>query len=46
MRTLIDDAVAQGATLGVLGATDDGRALYQTLGWKRHAPLAACVYRP
>ncbi len=46
MRTLADHAVAQGATLGVLGATDAGRALYETLGWKAHAPLAACVYRP
>ncbi|MEU1625497.1 GNAT family N-acetyltransferase [Streptomyces sp. NPDC020096] len=46
MRTLADHAVAEGATLGVLGATDAGRALYETLGWKAHAPLAACVYRP
>ncbi|MEV0371679.1 GNAT family N-acetyltransferase [Streptomyces sp. NPDC050636] len=46
MRTLADRAVAEGASLGVLGATDDGRALYETLGWKAHAPLAACVYRP
>ncbi len=46
MRTLADLAVARGAALGVLGATDDGRALYETLGWKAHAPLAACVYRP
>lgn len=46
MRTLIDRAVDGGADLGVLGATDDGRALYETLGWKVHAPLAACIYRP
>ncbi|MGW7002134.1 GNAT family N-acetyltransferase [Streptomyces sp. NPDC054933] len=46
MRTLADHAVAEGVTLGVLGATDAGRALYETLGWKAHAPLAACVYRP
>ncbi|WP_326616027.1 GNAT family N-acetyltransferase [Streptomyces decoyicus] len=46
MRTLIDHAVDGGADLGVLGATDDGRALYETLGWKVHAPLAACIYRP
>ncbi|GAA1878304.1 hypothetical protein GCM10009753_01800 [Streptantibioticus ferralitis] len=46
MRTLADHAVAEGATLGVLGATDEGRALYETLGWKAHAPLAACIYRP
>ncbi|MBT2386698.1 GNAT family N-acetyltransferase [Streptomyces sp. ISL-11] len=46
MRTLADRAAADGATLGVLGATDDGRALYETLGWTCHAPLAACVYIP
>ncbi|QHC23121.1 GNAT family N-acetyltransferase [Streptomyces sp. GS7] len=46
MRTLADRAVADGVTLGVLGATDEGRALYETLGWKRHAALAACIYRP
>ncbi|GHG48699.1 GNAT family N-acetyltransferase [Streptomyces griseocarneus] len=46
MRTLADLAVDRGAALGVLGATDDGRALYETLGWKTHSPLAACIYRP
>ncbi|ARF53610.1 GNAT family N-acetyltransferase [Streptomyces gilvosporeus] len=46
MRTLADRAVSEGATLGVLGATDDGRALYETLGWKRYAALADCIYRP
>ncbi|MEU5544218.1 GNAT family N-acetyltransferase [Streptomyces sioyaensis] len=46
MRRLADHAVAEGAALGVLGATDDGRALYETLGWKQYGPLAACIYRP
>ncbi|WP_246430668.1 GNAT family N-acetyltransferase [Streptomyces rectiverticillatus] len=46
MRTLADHAVAAGASLGVLGATDEGRALYESLGWKAHARLAACAYRP
>ncbi|MCP2341516.1 GNAT family N-acetyltransferase [Actinomadura rupiterrae] len=46
MRALADEAVDRGAVLGVLGATDAGRALYQTLGWKKHATLAECVYRP
>ncbi|MFD8549393.1 GNAT family N-acetyltransferase [Streptomyces sp. NPDC059649] len=46
MRTLADRALEESAVLGVLGATDDGRALYETLGWKRHATLAECVYRP
>ncbi|MFD9074990.1 GNAT family N-acetyltransferase [Streptomyces lasiicapitis] len=46
MRTLTDEALARGAAIGVLGATPDGRALYETLGWHLSAPLAACVYRP
>ncbi|MFH8573755.1 GNAT family N-acetyltransferase [Streptomyces sp. NPDC017993] len=46
MRTLADHALEEGAALGVLGATDAGRALYETLGWKKHATLAECVYRP
>jgi len=46
MRTLADHALEQGAVLGVLGATDAGRALYETLGWKKHATMAECVYRP
>lgn len=46
MRTLADRALETGAVLGVLGATDAGRALYETLGWKKHATLAECVYRP
>ncbi|GAB3381612.1 GNAT family N-acetyltransferase [Amycolatopsis echigonensis] len=46
MRSLADRAVENGAVLGVLGATDAGRALYETLGWKKHATLAACIYQP
>ncbi|SFY44092.1 GNAT family N-acetyltransferase [Streptomyces atratus] len=46
MRTLADRALEEGAVLGVLGATDAGRALYETLGWKKYATLAECVYRP
>ncbi|MFJ5677679.1 GNAT family N-acetyltransferase [Streptomyces sp. NPDC093097] len=46
MRTLADHAVSEGAHLGVLGATDAGRALYETLGWQRRAGLADCVHRP
>ncbi|MFH8596736.1 GNAT family N-acetyltransferase [Streptomyces rimosus] len=45
MRTLADNALEQGAVLGVLGATDAGRALYETLGWKKHTTLAEYVYR-
>ncbi|MEV0503993.1 GNAT family N-acetyltransferase [Streptomyces spectabilis] len=46
MRTLADHAVDRGVGFGVLGATDAGRALYETLGWKKHTTLAECVYRP
>ncbi|WP_225881891.1 GNAT family N-acetyltransferase [Streptomyces aureocirculatus] len=46
MGALTDEALNRGATLGVLGATEDGRALYETLGWRRHVALAACIYRP
>ncbi|WP_253871380.1 GNAT family N-acetyltransferase [Promicromonospora umidemergens] len=45
MRTLANAAVEQGATTGVLGASSDGRALYEALGWRLHAPLAGFVYR-
>ncbi|MFI6155100.1 GNAT family N-acetyltransferase [Kitasatospora sp. NPDC051170] len=46
MRSLADHALREGAVLGVLGATDAGRALYESLGWKKHATLAECIYRP
>ncbi|MFD2795772.1 GNAT family N-acetyltransferase [Promicromonospora vindobonensis] len=45
MRTLANAAVERGATTGVLGASADGRALYEVLGWRLHAPLAGFVYR-
>lgn len=45
MRTLANDAVARGASTGVLGASAEGRALYEALGWRVHAPLAGFVYR-
>lgn len=45
MRTLANGAVARGASTGVLGASTEGRALYEALGWKVHAPLAGFVYR-
>ncbi|MFH9420166.1 GNAT family N-acetyltransferase [Streptomyces sp. NPDC017529] len=46
MHTLTDHALDEGSALGILGATDEGRALYESLGWKAHAPLAACIHRP
>ncbi|MEU8889580.1 GNAT family N-acetyltransferase [Streptomyces sp. NPDC048442] len=44
MRTLQAYAAQQGAEDCVLGATDDGHALYSTLGWHRHSPLTG-VFR-
>ncbi|MFD7866810.1 GNAT family N-acetyltransferase [Streptomyces sp. NPDC059783] len=46
MRTLADQALVRGADTGVLGATNAGRALYETLGWKKHSTIAECIYRP
>ncbi|MGW2918458.1 GNAT family N-acetyltransferase [Streptomyces angustmyceticus] len=46
MRTLADHALETGAVVGVLGATDAGRALYESLGWKKHTTVAECSYRP
>lgn len=34
---------AYGARLGVLVATPDGRALYESLGWELHAPYTTAV---
>lgn len=45
MRSLANAAVERGETTGVLGASVEGRALYESLGWKPHAPIAAFVYR-
>ncbi|WP_405009407.1 GNAT family N-acetyltransferase [Kitasatospora sp. NBC_01539] len=46
MGALTDAAVRHGAATGILGATVQGRALYETLGWKVHAPLTGFVHRP
>ncbi|MFF0743908.1 GNAT family N-acetyltransferase [Streptomyces sp. NPDC004111] len=45
MRTLEACAAEQGAEDCVLGATDEGRALYTTLGWHRVSPLTG-IFRP
>ncbi|MFC9324776.1 GNAT family N-acetyltransferase [Kitasatospora sp. NPDC057015] len=45
MRTLATAAAEQGAGTGVLGATTEGRALYESLGWTVRAPLSGFVYR-
>ena len=46
MGLLADAALDAGATTGVLGATDDGRALYAALGWHSHGPLSGAVFDP
>ncbi|MFE7839186.1 GNAT family N-acetyltransferase [Streptomyces sp. NPDC057474] len=44
MRTLTRAAVEQGAEVGVLGGTPDGRALYESLGWRVEAPLTSAKF--
>ncbi|MEU0374057.1 GNAT family N-acetyltransferase [Streptomyces sp. NPDC006283] len=44
MHTLHNAAIEQGATVGVLGGTPDGRALYESLGWRVHAPLVSLFH--
>ncbi|MGW6561885.1 GNAT family N-acetyltransferase [Streptomyces hydrogenans] len=46
MAALTAAALEHGVSEGVLGATVQGRALYETLGWKVLAPLSGQVYRP
>lgn len=46
MRTLTNAAADAGATGGVLGATPDGRALYETVGWREVAPLTGAMSGP
>jgi GNAT superfamily N-acetyltransferase len=45
MNSLATTAHELGASTTILGATVEGRALYEALGWKVHAPLAGFVYR-
>lgn len=45
MAALGNYAIAQGAEVGVLVATEQGRALYQTLGWRLVSPVTAAVVR-
>lgn len=44
MRTLTQEAVAQGAERGVLAGTPDGRALYEALGWRVEALLTSAKF--
>lgn len=46
MGALTGAAVENGATTGILGATVQGRALYETLDWKVLAPLTGFLYEP
>ncbi|MDV9176938.1 GNAT family N-acetyltransferase [Streptomyces sp. W16] len=46
MATLADAAAGQAATVGVLGATLEGRALYERVGWRVLAPLTSAVRGP
>lgn len=46
MRRLTAAAAEQGATAGVLGATPEGRALYETMGWRELAPLTGAMRGP
>ncbi|WP_416969656.1 GNAT family N-acetyltransferase [Streptomyces sp. 4F14] len=46
MGSLATAAVQQGAAVGVLGATPEGRALYETAGWRVMAPLTGAVREP
>ncbi|MGW7099647.1 GNAT family N-acetyltransferase [Streptomyces sp. NPDC054838] len=46
MGTLANAAVETGVATGILGATVQGRALYETLDWKVLAPLTGFIYKP
>lgn len=46
MGALTDAALENGATTGLLGATEQGRALYETLDWKVLAPLTGFIHKP
>ncbi|MDH6135522.1 GNAT superfamily N-acetyltransferase [Kitasatospora sp. MAA4] len=46
MGTLTNAAVESGVTAGLLGATVQGRALYETLGWKVLGPLTGFIHQP
>lgn len=45
MAALGNYAIAQGAETGVLVATEQGRALYQSMGWSLVSPVTAAVVK-
>ncbi|MDX3056093.1 GNAT family N-acetyltransferase [Streptomyces sp. NE06-03E] len=46
MRVLTDAAAEQGATVGLLASSAEGRALYEATGWRVTAPLANALRGP
>ncbi|WUH89273.1 GNAT family N-acetyltransferase [Streptomyces sp. NBC_00433] len=44
MRALHREALERGAHTGVLVGTVEGRALYEALGWRTHAPMVSASY--
>ncbi|MFJ6855500.1 GNAT family N-acetyltransferase [Streptomyces sp. NPDC091271] len=46
MRTLTDAAAGQGARVGLLASSAEGRALYESTGWAVSAPLANALRVP
>lgn len=46
MGTLTNAAIDHGVSAGILGATVQGRALYEALGWKVLSPVTGFVYKP
>jgi GNAT superfamily N-acetyltransferase len=46
MRTLQNAAYEAGARTGLLVGTPEGRALYSSLGWTVHSPMASLWYEP
>ncbi|WP_418956766.1 GNAT family N-acetyltransferase [Streptomyces tritici] len=46
MGSLTHAAAEHGAATGILGATVQGRALYESLDWKVVAPLTGFIHRP
>ncbi|MGQ4330228.1 GNAT family N-acetyltransferase [Streptomyces hayashii] len=44
MRTLHHAAAGQGARTGILGATPQGRALYESLGWRVESSLTSAKF--
>jgi GNAT superfamily N-acetyltransferase len=43
MAALANEALERGVGTGVLAATEMGRALYETIGWRVHSPYTSAV---